>query len=161
MPEASLEICFNLPVVSVWKFISDFKYIGSCLRFVGEIKKSDDSYVWKVKAPMSITTRTPVLKPDCMAMIEEEMFYWIAKGEYIQWIGRFDLERIEGKKTKTKIRLEVSGLGPMSVIIDSIAALQIKNQLKYFVEQLKNKLEGESITVEGSGLPFCDEEEKK
>jgi hypothetical protein len=110
---------------------------------------------------MSITTRTPVLKPDCMAMIEEEMFYWIAKGEYIQWIGRFDLERTEGKKTKTKIRLEVSGLGPMSAIINPAAALQIKNQLKYFTEQIKKRLEGESVTLEGSGLPFCDEEENK
>ncbi|MFH0930889.1 MAG: hypothetical protein V1890_03000 [Candidatus Zixiibacteriota bacterium] len=161
MPEASLELCFNLPVNIVWKFVSDFKNIGSCLRFVGGIEKSGESYVWKVKPPMSITTRTPVLKPDCMAMIEEEMFYWIAKGEYIHWIGRFDLERIEGKKTKTKIRLEVSGLGPMSVIIDSTAALQIKNQLKYFAEQIKKKLEGEDVILKGSGLPFCDEEENK
>ncbi len=161
MPEASVEICFNLPVVSVWKFISDFKNIGSCLRFVGVIENSDDSYVWKVKPPMSITTRTPVLKPDCMAMIEEEMFYWIAKGEYVQWGGRFDLEGMEKKKTKAKIELEVSGLGPMSVIINPAAALQIKNQLKYFAEQIKKKLEGEDVTLKGSGLPFCDEEEKK
>ncbi|MDP2960054.1 MAG: SRPBCC family protein [candidate division Zixibacteria bacterium] len=161
MPEASLELCFNLPVNIVWKFVSDFKNIGSCLRFVGGIEKSGESYVWKVKPPMSITTRTSVLKPEFLDRVGNKSLSWIAKGEYIQWGGRFDLENLEKKKTKAKIELEVSGLGPMSVIIDSTAALQIKNQLKYFAEQIKKKLEGESITVEGSGLPFCDEEEKK
>lgn len=161
MPEASLEICFNLPVVSVWKFISDFKNIGFCLRFVGEIEKLDDTYIWKVKAPMSIATRTPVLRPEYMNRVKNKSLSWTAKGEYIEWGGRFDLENLEKKKTKAKIELEVSGLGPMSVIINPAAALQIKNQLKYFAEQIKKKLEGESIILEGSGLPFCDEEEKK
>ena len=161
MPEASLEICFNHPVVYVWKFISDFKNIGFCLRFVGEIEKLDDTYIWKVKAPMSITTRTSVLKPEYVNKVENKSLSWIAKGEYIQWGGRFDLESVEKKKTKAKIELEVSGLGPMSVIINPAAALQIENQLKYFAEQIKKKLEGESVILEGSGLPFCDEEEKK
>jgi uncharacterized membrane protein len=161
MPEASLELGFNLPVNIVWEFVSDLKNIGSCLRFVGEVEKLDDTYFWKVKAPMSITTRTSVLKPEYVNKVENNSFSWIAKGEYIQWGGRVDLESIEKKKTKVKIELEVSGLGPMSAIINPAAALQIKNQLKYFAEQIKKRLEGENVRLEGSGLPFCDEENKK
>jgi carbon monoxide dehydrogenase subunit G len=142
MPEASFEICINLPVVSVWKFISDFKNIGFCLRFVSGIEKSGESYLWKVKPPMSITTRTPVLKPEYVNKVENKSLSWIAKGEYIQWGGKVNLESVEKKKTKVKIELEVSGLGPMSVIINPAAALQIKNQLKYFAEQIKKRLEG-------------------
>ncbi len=142
MPEASLEICINLPIASVWGFIYDLKNIGFCLRFVNEIEKSAGSYIWKVKSPMSITTRTPVLKPEYVNKVKSKSLSWIAKGEYIQWGGRFDLESVEKKKTKVKIELEVSGLGPMSVIINPAAALQIKNQLKYFAEQIKKRLEG-------------------
>lgn len=161
MPEASLEVCFNLSVVTVWEFISDLKNLASCLRFVGEIEKTSDSLMWKVKVPMSITTRTPVLKPEIIQSEQKKTFSWLAKGEHIQWSGKFELENLEEKKTKAKIKLEVSGLGPMATIINPTAALQIKNQLKYFVEQLKKNLEGEKITLKGSDLPYCDEEEKK
>jgi carbon monoxide dehydrogenase subunit G len=151
MPEASLEICINLSIASVWGFISDLKNIGFCLRFVSEIEKSGESYFWKVKPPMSITTRTSVLKPEYVNRVENKSLSWIAKSEYVKWGGRFDLEGMEKKKTNVKIGLEVFGLGPMSVIINPTAALQIKNQLKYFAEQIKKKLEGlrDSSTLYG------------
>lgn len=161
MPETSLEICFNLPLTSVWKFISDLKNIASCLRFVSGVEKTSDSLIWKVKIPMSITTRTSLLKPEITQVEKGKSLSWLAKGEHVQWGGRFDLEEIEEGKTKAKINLEVSGLGPMAMIINPTAALQIKNQLKFFIEQLKKNLEGEKISLESSGLPFCDEEEKK
>jgi len=141
MPEASLEICFNLPLVSVWGFISDLKNIASCLRFIGGVEKTADSLIWKVKVPMSITTRTSVLKSEITEIEEKRSLSWIARGEHLKWSGRFDLEVMEEKKTRAKIKLEVTGLGPMATIINPTAALQIKNQLKYFVEQLKKKLE--------------------
>jgi uncharacterized membrane protein len=161
MPEATSEICFNLPLVSVWGFISDLKNIASCLRFIGGVEKTVDSLIWKVKVPMSITTRTSVLKSEITEIEEKKTLSWIARGEHLKWSGKFDLEEIEDKKTRAKIRLEVTGLGPMAMIINPTAALQIKNQLKYFVEQLKKNLEGEKITLEGTGLPYCDEEENK
>ncbi|MCJ7458588.1 MAG: SRPBCC family protein [candidate division Zixibacteria bacterium] len=141
MPEASLEICFNLPLTSVWEFISDLKNIASCLRFVGGVEKTSDSLIWKVKVPMSITTRTSVLKPGVIQSEDKKTFSWRAKGEHIQWSGRFELEEMEEKKTRAKIKLEVTGFGPMAMIINPTAALQIKNQLKFFVEQLKKRLE--------------------
>ncbi|MDH4223801.1 MAG: SRPBCC family protein [candidate division Zixibacteria bacterium] len=158
MPEASLEVCFNLPVDSIWEFISDLKNIGSCLRFIGETQKTSDSLIWKVKSPMSITTRTSTLKPEFLREEENRFLSWIARGENLQWSGSFDLESLKQGQTKVKIELGVSGTGPMAVIINPTAALQIKNQLKYLVEQLKKKTEGESISLEGSGRPFCDEE---
>ncbi|OGC84908.1 MAG: hypothetical protein A2W07_08450 [candidate division Zixibacteria bacterium RBG_16_43_9] len=141
MPEASLEICFNLPSTFVWGFISDLKNIASCLRFIGGVEKTADSLIWKVKVPMSITTRTSVLKPEITQIDEGKSLSWLAQGEHLQWGGRFDLEEMEDKKTRAKIKLEVTGLGPMAMIINPTAALQIKNQLKYFVEQLKKRLE--------------------
>ncbi|HVP37339.1 MAG TPA: hypothetical protein VMT04_10115 [Terriglobales bacterium] len=161
MPEASLEICFNLPLSPVWEFISDLSKIASCLRFIGEVEKTPDSQIWKVKVPMSITTRTSDLIPEITQVEKGKSLAWLAKGEHIKWSGSFDLEEIGDKKTRAKIKLEVSGLGPMAVIINPTAALQIKNQLKYFIEQLMKNLEGEKVVLEGSGLPYCDEEEKK
>lgn len=161
MPEALLEIFFNLPLSSVWEFISDLSKIASCLRFVGGVEKTSNSLIWKVKVPMSITTRTSVLNPGITQIDEGKSLSWLAKGEHIQWGGRFELEEFEEKKTRAKIRLEVAGLGPMAMIINPTAALQIKNQLKYFVEQLKKNLEGEKITLESSDLPYCDEEENE
>lgn len=161
MPEASLEICLNLPLRTVWEFISDLSKIASCLRFIGGVEKTSDSLIWKVKAPMSITTRTSVLKPQTTQAQESKSFSWRAKGEHLQWGGSFDLKEIGEKKTKAEIKLEVSGLGPMATIINPTAALQIKNHLKFFVEQLKKNLEGEKISLEGSGSPYCDEEENK
>jgi carbon monoxide dehydrogenase subunit G len=161
MPEASLEICFNLPSTFVWGFISDLKNIASCLRFIGGVEKTVNSLIWKVKVPMSITTRTSVLKSEITEIEEKRSLSWIARGEHLKWSGRFDLEKVEEKKTRAKIKLEVTGLGPMAMIINPTAALQIKNQLKYFVEQLKKNLEGEKITLESSDLPYCDEEENE
>ncbi len=158
MPEASLEVCFNLPADSVWKFICDLTNIGSCLRFIGETQKTPDSLIWKVKSPMSITTRTSILKPEFLKKEEYKFLSWIARGENLQWGGSFDLESLKQDQIRVKIELEVSGKGPLAAIINPTAALQIKNQLKYFVEQLKKKTEGESISLEGSGRPFCDEE---
>lgn len=161
MPEATSEMYFNLPLSSIWEFISDLSKIASCLRFIGGVEKTSDSLIWKVKIPMSITTRTSLLKPEITQVEKGKSLSWLAKGEHIQWGGRFELEEIEEKKTRAKIKLEVTGLGPLATIINPTAALQIKNQLKYFVEQLKKNLEGEKISLESSGLPFCDEEEKK
>jgi len=142
MPEASLEICFDLPLNTVWEFVSDLSRIASCLRFIGGVEKTSDSFIWKVKVPMSITTRTSILKPEISQAEEGKSLSWVAKGKHLQWSGRFDLERIGEEKTKAKIKLEVTGLGPMTTIINPTAALQIKNQLKFFVEQLKKNLEG-------------------
>jgi uncharacterized membrane protein len=161
MPKASLEVCFNLPADSIWDFISDLKNIGSCLRFIGETRKTSDSLIWKVKSPMSITTRTPTLKPEFLREKENKFLSWTATGENLQWGGSFGLESLKQDQTKVKIELEVSGTGPLAAIINPTAALQIKNQLKYFIEQLKKKTEGESISLEGSGRPFCDEEGDK
>ena len=161
MPEATSEMYFNLPLSSIWEFISDLSKIASCLRFVSGVEKTSDSLIWKVKIPMSITTRTSVLKSKITEIEEEKKLSWIAKGEHLQWGGSFDLEEIEEARTRAKIKLEVTGLGPMAMIINPTAALQIKNQLKFFIEQLKKNLEGEKISLESSGLPFCDEEEKK
>jgi carbon monoxide dehydrogenase subunit G len=83
MPETSLEICFNLPLTSVWKFISDLKNIASCLRFVGGVEKTSISLIWKVKVPMSITTRTSVLKPEITQIDEGKSLSWLAKGEHL------------------------------------------------------------------------------
>ncbi len=142
MPESSLEICFNLPLNTVWEFVSDLSKIASCLRFVGGIEGTVDSPIWKVKVPMSITTRTSVLKPEITQLEKGKSLTWSAKGEHLQWGGRFDLEQIGEKQTRAKIKLEVIGLGPLATIINPTAALQIKNQLKFFVEQLKKNLEG-------------------
>jgi len=151
MPEASLETYFNLPLTKVWEFISDLNKIASCLRFVGGVEKTSDSLIWKVKVPMSITTRTSVLKSEVTEIEEKRSLSWIARGEHLQWGGRFELEEIEEKKTRAKIKLEVTGFGPMATIINPTAALQIKNQLKFFVEQLKKRIEelGDSSTPTG------------
>lgn len=161
MPEASLEICFNLPLDTVWGFVSDLSKIASCLRFVGGVECTSDAPIWKVKVPMSITTRTSVLKPEISQLEKGKSLCWLAKGEHLQWSGRFDLEASGEKQTKAKIKLEVLGLGAMATVINPTAALQIKNQLRFFAEQLKKNLEGQEATLKGSGLPYCDEEEKK
>jgi uncharacterized membrane protein len=138
MPKAEEEIIFDSSLEKLWLFFSDLITLSKALRFVERAEEGcDKKILWKIKFPMSATTKTPFLEANFFDVKPQEKISWEAKGENIVWRGEINLESIEENKTRVRISLEVEGLGPMAKIINPVASLQISGQLKYFINQVK------------------------
>ena len=138
MPKAEDEIILDFSLDKLWTFFSDLKTLPKALRFVEKAEETcDKKILWKIKFPMSATTKTPFLEGSFLEIKPQEKISWEAKGENIVWRGEVNLKSIEENKTKAKISLEIEGLGPMAKVINPVASLQISGQLKYFINQVK------------------------
>ncbi len=143
MPRAETEIVLKRPLDDVWRFFTDLERVGTCLSFVEKLEPlSAEASSWKLRAPASVVTRTPSLHASITDRQERERLVWLAKGENIQWSGEVTLRSADGEQTWAKIALEVKGLGVMAPLINTTSSAQIPGQLRYFVDKIKEKLEG-------------------
>ncbi|ADC66651.1 Polyketide cyclase/dehydrase [Ferroglobus placidus DSM 10642] len=136
MAEAKGEIVVSADVERVRKVLLDMKTVGSCFKFVKNASEKGEK--WFVRAPMSMITQTKELE---VKVIREEPVEWEAKGKHLLWKGRFEVEEANGG-TRIKVTLSVEGLGSMAAIINPMASVQIEGQLRYFLNELKKKIEG-------------------
>ena len=135
MAEAKGEIVVSADVEKVRKVLLDLKAIGNCFKFVKNTSESGEK--WFIRAPMSMITQTKELEAK---IIREEPVEWEAKGKHLLWRGKFEVEKVNGG-TKIRVTLSVEGLGGMAAIINPMASVQIEGQLKYFLNELKKKIE--------------------
>ncbi len=142
MPEAEVDVTFDFPLEKVWKTLKDLTSIGSCQRFVEKVEALPDGGVrWTIKSPMSKVTRTPHVDASFTNLTEKRALSWKAKGNHLLWAGDAALQDLSGKKTKARLKLEVQGLGALSMVINQLAGSQVKGNLDFFAEQVKRKLE--------------------
>jgi len=136
VPEAREEFVVSAPKSRVVEVLSNPKEVGECFGFVKGT--SEDGKIWYVKAPMSAITQTRELH---VSFSEEGKLEWEARGEHLLWRGRFEVEEVEGG-VKVVAVLYVEGLGAMASIINPMASVQIRGQLRHFVKKLKEKISG-------------------
>lgn len=135
MAKAETEIVVSENIDKIRGIIMDLKELGTCFKFVEKV--SEDGKIWFVKAPMSGITRTKELSA---ILMKKDPVEWEARGEHLLWKGGFELGEID-EGTRIRVWLSVEGLGNMATIINPMAGMQIGGQLKYFIKELRKKLE--------------------
>jgi carbon monoxide dehydrogenase subunit G len=123
----------------VYRFLSDPTAVGSCLSFVKETENENGLH-WRMKSPMSTITSTKSLALEFEAHPTDEVS-WRGQGDHLQSRGQIVLNELKERETEVDITMEMTGLGPMSIVIEPLASVQIANQIDYFSACVREKLE--------------------
>ncbi len=139
MARAKESFTINKPKEEVYRLLSDPASVGGCLSFV-KGTGNGDGLLWDVKSPMSTVTGTSSLSLEFQATPEGEI-KWHGQGSHLETRGHLLLEENKEQETEVEFALEMTGLGPMSVVIEPLASVQIGNQIAYFMDCVRGKLE--------------------
>ncbi len=138
MAQARQSFSIARPRAEVYQFLSDPGALGGCLSFVAETEH-DGGWTWLVKSPMSTITSTPSLAPEFEADTSGSIT-WEGTGNHLERRGEILLRDARNGETEVDFTLEMRGVGPMSVVIEPMASVQIGNQIDYFAQCLRGKL---------------------
>jgi len=139
MAKGRQSFAINKPKDEVYRLLSDPTAVGSCLSFVKETE-NDNGLHWVVKSPMSTITSTKSLALEFEAQ-PVGVIQWHGRGSHLETRGQIALTESNEQETKVDLTLEMTGLGPMSVVIEPLASVQIGNQISYFAACVREKLE--------------------
>ena len=139
MAKSKESFTINRPKEEVYRLLSDPASVGGCLSFV---KATEDSegLDWQVKSPMSTITSTSSLALEFQAEPEGQI-EWHGQGSHLETKGQLAFEQRSEHETEVELTLEMSGLGPMSMVIEPLASVQIGNQIAYFAACVRERLE--------------------
>ena len=139
MAKGTQSFTIEKPKDEVYRLLSDPTAVGSCLSFVKETE-NDNGFYWVMKSPMSTITSTSSLDLEFDAQPAGEI-RWHGQGSHLETKGQIALKESNEQETEVELTLEMTGLGPMSLVIEPLAAVQIGNQIAYFVACVREKLE--------------------
>jgi len=139
MAKSKESFMINRPKDEVYRFLSDPASVGDCLSFV-EATEENEGLRWQVKSPMSTITATNSLALEFRAAPEGEI-EWHGQGSHLETRGQIILRESAEQETEAEFTLGMTGLGPMSIVIEPLASVQISNQIAYFAACLRGKLE--------------------
>lgn len=138
MAQARQSFSIARPKSDVYQFLSDPGLLGGCLSFVAATEH-DGGWTWLVKSPMSTITSTPSLALDFEADARGRIT-WEGTGSHLETRGEIVLRDTGNGETQVEWTLEMRGLGPMSVVIEPMASVQIGSQMDYFAQRLRAEL---------------------
>jgi len=139
MAKSKESFTINRPKEEVYRLLSDPASVGGCLSFVKATERNEGLH-WQVKSPMSTITSTNSLALQFQADPEGEI-KWHGRGSHLETNGQLALKERSDQETEVEFTLEMTGLGPMSMVIEPLASVQISNQIAYFVDCVRGKLE--------------------
>ncbi len=139
MAKGTESFTIEKPKDEVYRILSDPTAVGSCLSFVKETE-NDNGLHWVMKSPMSTITSTSSLDLEFDAQPAGEIT-WHGQGSHLETRGQVALKESNEQETEVELTLEMTGLGPMSLVIEPLAAVQIGNQIDYFAACVREKLE--------------------
>lgn len=139
MAKSKESFTINRPKEEVYRLLSDPASVGGCLSFVKATEDSEGLH-WQVKSPMSTITSTKSLDLEFQADSEGEI-KWHGQGSHLETRGQLALKEKSEQETEVEFTLEMSGLGPMSMVIEPLASVQIGNQIAYFAACVRERLE--------------------
>lgn len=138
MAQARQSFSIARPKSEVHQFLSDPGALGGCLSFVAETEY-DEGWTWLVKSPMSTITSTPSLALEFEADTTGSIT-WEGTGNHLETRGEILLRDNGNGETEVDFTLEMRGLGPLSVVIEPMASVQIGNQIDYFAQCVREEL---------------------
>lgn len=139
MAKSKESFTINRPKEEVYRLLSDPASVGRCLSFVKATETSEGLH-WQVKSPMSTITSTSSLALEFQAEPEGQI-EWHGQGSHLETKGQLAFEQRSEHETEVELTLEMSGLGPMSMVIEPLASVQIGNQIAYFAACVRERLE--------------------
>ncbi|MGQ9630478.1 MAG: hypothetical protein ACUVXI_09220 [bacterium] len=145
---ARAEIRFRLGAdpKRVAEFIREPRNVGECLSFVGDTKEEEGGIRWYLKSPMSQMTRTSHFPLEFQA--SDRGVNWDGKGQYVETRGDVSLRDPGDGTCEVSFALEMLGLGPMKVVIEPAASVQISKHARYFAKKLAEHLGCEMEVLE-------------
>jgi len=142
MPSKEIVFTVDLPIRSVWAFMSDRREVG-CL-FPGckgvEIINDLDS-IWTVKFSIGPFSRTLQMKTHTTEMKKLERLSWTAHGENVTASGTVSLEKLTDDETEVTYQIEAHVDGKFHMLQDIVIAEQLGEVARKFMKAVKERLE--------------------
>lgn len=139
MARGTQRFAVHRPLDEVRRYLSDPSRVGECLSFVQATERENASVRWRLKSPMSSITRTPWF--DLEFQVADRDIRWRGRGAHLETIGHLHLVPQSVTETEIEFTLEMIGLGPMALVIEPLASVQIESQIGYFADCLRAQFE--------------------
>jgi len=140
MPKASTDFTLSRPSSELRAVLFDVSQLGQFFHPVDRVEGEAKSARWFLKAAMRATLGVPALEAKLLSASHEQA-KWEARAEHLLWEGLLTLETLESNKTRIRLDLEIVDTGPLAAIHNAMISVQIKNVVKLFERNLREKLE--------------------
>ena len=142
MPKVESVFRVQLPIQSVWSFMSDRKEVG-CLfpGCMGVTILNDLDSVWKVKATFGPFSKVVDMKTHTTVYKEFEQLSWVGSGDHIHMSGDVILRKISDQETEVTYHLEAHVTGPFAMLQDIVVAEKLREVKKKFIKNIRDELE--------------------
>src|SRR3990172_226723 len=142
MPSKEIVFTVNLPIKSVWSFMSDRTEVGCLFPGCKGVKIINDlDSVWTVKFSLGPFSRTLEMKTHTTEMKEFERLSWVATGENVTASGSVSLMKLSDDETEVTYRLEAHVTGHFHMLQDIVIAEKLGEVTRQFMKAVKERLE--------------------
>ena len=142
MPKVESIFRVQLPIKSVWSFMSDRREVG-CLfpGCLGVTIIDDLDSLWKVRASFGPFSKVVTMKTHTTVFKIEEQLSWVGSGDHIEMSGDVMLRKLSDKETEVIYHLEAHVTGPFASLQDMVVAEKLREVKKKFIKNIKDELE--------------------
>ncbi len=133
----------NLPIWSIWDFVSDMNNWAPLVPGYVEHKIIDDRHsIWKIHGDIGVMQRTVSLNIHIIEWIEPEtvIFHVTGLNGSCKGDGYFEAKAISATKTKMTGCLDISVKGMVGTMINPVLKTIVPKVGKDFTEKVANKI---------------------
>lgn len=143
MPSELYEVEVDLPIQSIWSFVSDMNNWAPLLPgYIEHEILNDRESTWKFKSDLGIIKKKIHLKVDITSWVEptEVTFELVGINEKITGKGYFKAKEITGKKSMMTGYLDITFEGKVAKVINSKLKKNLTDMTKELTESIIAKI---------------------
>jgi carbon monoxide dehydrogenase subunit G len=142
MPSKEVTLTINLPIRSVWSFMTDRSEVGYLFPGCKKIEILNDlDSIWTIRMSLGPFSRTIEMKGHTTEMVEQKRMSWIATHEHLVTSGNVEFKKNSEKETEIVYRLEGHVTGHFSFLQDIVIAEKLGEVCRAFVKNIKARLD--------------------
>jgi len=150
MPSKEVTFTINLPVNSVWSFMTDRLEVGCLFPGCKGVKILNDlDSIWTIRMSLGPFSRMIEMKAHTTEMVEQKRMSWTATHEHLITSGVVTFRKISDDETELTYHLEGHVSGHFSFLQDMVVAEKLGEVCRTFMKNIKARLEDKADQAPG------------
>jgi uncharacterized membrane protein len=142
MPSKEVTFTINLPVNSVWSFMTDRLEVGCLFPGCKGVKILNDlDSVWTIRMSLGPFSRMIEMQAHTTEMVEHKRMSWTATHEHLITSGVVTFRKVSQDETEITYHLEGHVTGHFTFLQDIVVAEKLGEVCRSFMKNIKARLE--------------------
>jgi uncharacterized membrane protein len=142
MPSKEVTFTINLPIKSVWSFMTDRLEVGCLFPGCKGVKILNDlDSVWTIKMSLGPFSRMIEMHAHTTELVEDQRMAWTATHEHLLTSGVVTFRKISEDVTEITYHLQGHVTGHFSFLQDIVVAEKLGEVCRSFMKNIKARLE--------------------